>query len=455
MLLLDMAAEGRCVARIDEKVYFVSGGVPGDLVDILVEKDKKTWAEARVYRLSKPSADRIEAFCSHFGTCGGCKWQNLSYEKQLELKTKQVKDAFERIGKIREGFWHPIIPSEKTRYYRNKLEFTFSNQRWLENKDMIPENRDSLNGLGFHIPGRFDKILDVSHCWLQAEPSNEIRLWIKEYSLRNGLVFFDLREQTGLLRNLMIRTTAEGETMVLLIVTEFNEAVKNLLQSLTEAFPDIDSIQYLINTKRNDAYSDLQPVLFKGKAYVEEKMNNLTFRVGPVSFYQTNPGQALRLYQRVLELADPQISDHVYDLYSGTGTIAQFIAHRCQSVTGVEYVDAAVNDAVINAEMNGLKNVRFFSGDMAKVLNADFAEKNGKPDVLITDPPRAGMHPSVLDSILTLKPEKIVYVSCNPATQARDIAMIQSLYHVAEIQPVDMFPHTHHVENIALLKKKL
>jgi 23S rRNA (uracil1939-C5)-methyltransferase len=453
VMLLDIAAEGRCVARIDEKVYFVSGGVPGDRVDILVEKDKKTYAEARVYRLIEPSPDRIEAFCKHFGTCGGCKWQNLSYEKQLELKTKQVKDAFERIGRIKEGNWHPIIPSEQTTFYRNKLEFTFSDQRWLENKDLVPENRESLNGLGFHIPGRFDKILDIEKCWLQAEPSNAIRLWIKEYSLQNKLSFFNLREQTGLLRNLMIRTTEAGETMVLLIVTEFNNQVKNLLESLDESFPDLGSIQYLINTKRNDAYADLNPVLFKGKAWVEEAMDNLRFRVSPVSFYQTNPRQAERLYQKVLEFAAPKDSDLVYDLYTGTGTIAQFVARKCARVTGIEYVEAAVQDAKKNAEINGLRNTSFFSGDMAAVLNDDFAVKNGIPDILIADPPRAGMHPSVLNAIMKLGPQKVIYVSCNPATQARDIAVLSEMYEVLEIQPIDMFPHTHHVENIALLKK--
>ena len=453
VLLLDMAAEGRCVARIDEKVYFVTGGVPGDRVDILVEKDKKSWAEARVYRLLEPSADRIPAFCEHFGTCGGCKWQHLSYERQLELKTKQVKDAFERIGKIRQGNWHPILPSEQTRNYRNKLEFTFSDQRWLEQKDAVPESRDSLNGLGFHIPGRFDKILDIRHCYLQPEPSNAIRLWVKNYCLENRLTFFNLREQTGLLRNLMIRSTGTGDLMVLLIVTGYNEHIRDLLEALSQAFPEITSLQYLINTKRNDAYSDLEAVVFKGKAWVEEEMDGLRFRVGPTSFYQTNAAQAFRLYEMVAAMAEAKPDDLIYDLYTGTGTIAQFIARKCGFVVGVEYVEAAVRDAEANAAINGISNVRFFSGDMAKVLNREFAEKNGKPGILIADPPRAGMHPSVLESIIEMGPEKIIYVSCNPATQARDIAVLQTAYEVSEIQPVDMFPHTHHVENIVSMKK--
>lgn len=454
VLLLDMAAEGKCVARIEEKVYFVTGGVPGDRVDILVEKDKKTYAEARVYRLLEPSADRIEPFCRHFGTCGGCKWQNLSYGRQLELKTRQVKDAFERIGKISGGVWHPIIPSEDTRYYRNKLEFTFSDQRWLEKQDMEESERGSLNGLGFHIPGRFDKILDVDQCHLQPDPSNQIRNRVKAYAEKNKLSFFNLRNQTGLLRNLMIRTTLTGEVMVLLIVTEYNEDVRMLLQDLFEAFPGITSLQYLINRKRNDAYSELEATVFHGKAQVEEQMGNLRFQVGPTSFFQTNAKQALRLYQKVLEFADPQKDAVVYDLYSGTGTIAQFVAGNARYVVGIEYVDAAVNDAKTNAALNNIENVRFISGDMARILNENLIEEHGKPDVLITDPPRAGMHPSVIEAILRLKPSSIVYVSCNPATQARDLSTLSVDYELVEIQPIDMFPHTHHVENIVLLKKK-
>jgi 23S rRNA (uracil1939-C5)-methyltransferase len=454
VLLLDMAAEGRCVARIDEKVYFVSGGVPGDRVDLLVEKDKKSFAEARVYRLLEPSADRIPAFCSHFGTCGGCKWQNLSYERQLELKTKQVKDAFERIGKITEGIWHPILPSEETQFYRNKLEYTFSDQRWLEEKDNDIEKREGMNGLGFHIPGRFDKILDIKKCYLQAEPSNSIRLWVKDYCEKNGLSFFNLREQTGLLRNLMIRTTGIGQVMVLLIVTEFNKDVSDLLENLSESIPGIDSLQYLVNTKRNDAYSELQAVVFKGNAWVEEEMDGLKFRVGPTSFYQTNGRQASRLYQKVAEFTGVQSSDLVYDLYTGTGTIAQYIARKAGFVVGIEYVEAAVKDAVSNAANNGITNTRFFSGDMAKILTPDFEKDNGHPRIIVTDPPRAGMHPSVVASILEINPEIIVYVSCNPATQARDISLMMDYYNVCEIQPVDMFPHTHHVENIVILKNK-
>jgi 23S rRNA (uracil1939-C5)-methyltransferase len=453
VLLKDMAAEGRCVAKIDEKVYFISGGVPGDRVDILIEKDKKSYAEGRVYRLLEPSADRIPAFCRHFGTCGGCKWQNLEYSRQLELKTKQVKDAFQRIGKISGGEWLPIVASEQVQFYRNKLEYTFSSQRWLESKDMLPEAAGSMDGLGFHIPGRFDKVLDVQECFLQPEPSNSIRNWVKEYCMRKRLPFFQLREQTGLLRNLMIRTTLRNEIMVLLIVTEYNDEVQQLLETLHQAFPQISSLQYLINTKRNDAYSDLQPVLFRGKPWVEEWMEELRFRIGPTSFFQTNATQALRLYQTVVHLADPNKNDLVYDLYTGTGTIAQFIARKVRQVVGIEYVEAAVKDAEVNAEINGIGNVRFFCGDMAKVLNAEFVHQHGKPDIIIADPPRAGMHPSVIEAILQILPEKIVYVSCNPATQARDLASFLSQYNLLEIQPFDMFPQTHHVENVVVLKK--
>ena len=454
VLLLDMAAEGRCVARIDEKVYFVSGGVPGDRVDILVEKDKKTYAEARVYRLLEPSPDRIPAFCRHFGICGGCKWQNLSYEKQLELKTRQVKDAFQRIGKITGGIWHPIVPSEETRFYRNKLEFTFSDLRWLENKDQQNDSGLDLNGLGFHIPGRFDKVLDIEECYLQGGESNAIRNWVKAYCLEHQLSFFNLREQVGVLRNLMIRTSHSGETMVLLIVTAFNNQIRRLLEELILAFPNLTSVQYLINTKRNDAYSDLQPVLFSGKEWIEEELEDLRFRIGATSFFQTNVRQTLRLYQSVLALADPKEGDLVYDLYTGTGTIAQFLARKASRVVGIEYVEAAVKDAEENAAINNLQNVQFFSGDMAKVLNPDFVKEHGKPGIIILDPPRAGLHPSVTDSLLRILADKIVYVSCNPATQARDVAVLQHYYEVAEIMPFDMFPQTHHVENIVVLNKK-
>jgi 23S rRNA (uracil1939-C5)-methyltransferase len=451
--LLDIAAEGKCVARIDEKVYFVEGGVPGDLVDILVEKDKKSYAEARVYRLKEASPDRKEAFCSHFGVCGGCKWQNLDYQKQLELKTKQVKDAFERIGKIKEGNWHPILASEKTTEYRNKLEFTFSDQRWLEDRDKAADLENDLNGLGFHIPKRFDKILDIQHCYLQKEPSNAIRLWTKAYAEKNRISFFNLRGQTGLLRNLMIRNTSKGELMVLLIISdEPGKAIKTMLSEMEKAFPEITSLQYLVNRKRNDVYSDLDPVVFSGTPTVTEGMENLEFRVGPTSFYQTNGGQALELYRLANKFASIQSTDLVYDLYTGTGTIAQFVARKAAFVVGIEYVEAAVRDARLNAEQNGLENTRFFSGDMAKVLNDEFVSENGVPDVLITDPPRAGMHPDVVEAILRMKPKRVVYVSCNPATQARDISLMKEIYEVKEIQPVDMFPHTHHVENVALLE---
>lgn len=453
--LLDIAAEGKCVARIEDKVYFVEGGVPGDVVDILVEKDKKSYAEARVYRLKSPSADRQPAFCSHFGVCGGCKWQNLRYERQLELKNKQVKDAFLRIGKISDGHWQPILPSGLTVAYRNKLEFTFSHQRWLEALDSDPGQRPSLNGLGFHIPKRFDKILDIQHCYLQAEPSNAIRLWVKAYAEQNGFSFFNLREQTGFLRNIMLRSTSTGQWMVLLIVAEDRpQACEALLQALCREFPQIASAQYVLNQKRNDSYSDLKPVLVCGQPFVEEKMENLTFRVGPTSFYQTNGLQALELYRLADRLAQVQPDDLVYDLYTGTGTIALFMARKARHVVGIEYVEAAVADARQNAQLNGLGNVSFFSGDMASILSPDFIARNGRPRVVITDPPRAGMHPDVTAALLQMAPEKIVYVSCNPATQARDIQALQESYRVEEICPVDMFPHTHHVENVALLVRR-
>lgn len=455
VLLLDIASEGKCVARIEDKVYFVEGGVPGDVVDVLVEKDKKTYAEGRVYRLKTPSPDRKAAFCSHFGVCGGCKWQNLDYDRQLELKNKQVKDAFERIGKVFEGDWKPILPSPHTRHYRNKLEFTFSHQRWLEDRDQQPENPLELNGLGFHIPKRFDKILDIEHCYLQEDPSNAIRLWVKKYALEHGLTFFDLRQQVGFLRNLMIRNTALGEWMVLLLVAEDRPEERDaLLSALKEAFPQITSLQWILNQKRNDAYFDLQPVVFAGPGHVTEAMENLRFRVGPTSFYQTNGPQALALYQKVAELAEVNQDDLVYDLYTGTGTIALFLARNAGRVVGIEYVEAAVEDARLNASDNGLENTRFFAGDMAKILTDDFVEANGKPRVVICDPPRAGMHPDVVEVLIRMAPETIVYVSCNPATQARDLIRLKEAYEIKEVQPVDMFPHTHHVENVVRLKKR-
>ena len=453
--LLDIAAEGKCVAKIEDKVYFVEGGVPGDLVDILVEKDKKSFAEARVYRLKEASPEREPAFCSHFGICGGCKWQNLNYQKQLEFKTKQVKDAFERIGKVTEGQWFSILASEKITYYRNKLEYTFSDQRWLHETDMNPKEKLNLNGLGFHIPKRFDKILNIDHCYLQPDPSNDIRLWIKTYAEENGLTFFNLREQTGFLRNVMIRNTTAGELMVLMIVAEDKPKETNdLMENLQMAFPQITSLQLILNQKKNDSYSDLKSKTFFGKAYVIENMEDLKFRVGPTSFYQTNAGQALILYQLVDKLAKVNQESLVYDLYSGTGTISQFLARKAKKVVGIEYVDAAVNDAKENAKLNNLSNTQFFAGDMAKVLNRQFVSTNGTPDILITDPPRAGMHPEVVQAILEMSPQKIVYVSCNPATQARDLALMKEQYEIKEIHPVDMFPHTHHVENVVLMEKR-
>lgn len=455
VLLLDMAAEGKCIARIDEKVYFVEGGVPGDRVDILVEKDKKSYAEARVFRLLAPSADRQPAFCSHFGVCGGCKWQNLSYDRQLELKAKQVKDAFERIGKIKEGQWFPILPSAKTTYYRNKLEYTFSDSRWLETVDMDEASRGSMNALGFHIPRRFDKVLDISHCYLQPDPSNAIRLWAKTYAESQQLAFYNQKFQHGFMRNLMIRTTGLGQLMVVVIFSENRKSViDNFMSALDRAFPQIDSLQYIINPKLNTAFHDLEVQLFKGNPYVVENMEELRFRVGATSFYQTNGDQALALYRLVDQLAQVQAHELVYDLYTGTGTIALFLARRAKEVVGIEYVPAAVEDAVENAKLNQLTNARFFAGDMAKILRPSFIEENGRPQVVIADPPRAGMSPEVVQQIKEMAPERLVYVSCNPATQARDLQVLTERFELLEIHPVDMFPHTHHVENVVLMRRR-
>ncbi len=373
----------------------------------------------------------------------------------MELKAKQVKDAFERIGKVKEGQWFPILPSEKTTYYRNKLEYTFSDSRWLEDIDVDLEARGSMNALGFHIPKRFDKILDIQHCYLQPEPSNAIRLWAKKYAEEKALHFYNQRHQVGFMRNLIIRTTSLGQVMVVVFFSTNKEAdIEDFMSALVREFPKVDCIQYIINPKMNTAFNDLEVHHYAGQPFVMEGMEELRFRVGATSFYQTNSDQALALYRLIAQLAKVKETDLVYDLYTGTGTIALFLARKAKHVVGVEYVEAAVIDAQENAKLNGLQNTTFVAGDMAKVLNQEFVRKNGQPQVVITDPPRAGMHPDVVTQIVEMAPDRVVYVSCNPATQARDLALFGDDYQVVEIHPVDMFPHTHHVENVVLLERK-
>jgi len=420
-----------------------------------VGKKRKKYMEAKAVHFHEYSAQREIAFCKHFGTCGGCNWQILPYSDQLNYKHQQVIDALTRIGKLEIPEPERIMGSFATTEYRNKLEFTFSVHRWLSKQEMELETK-SFNALGFHIPGFFDKIIDVEHCYLQPEPSNAIRLAIRDFALQKGYEFYNQRSNSGFLRNIIIRTSTTGEVMVIVIFgNDHAESIQDVMNFLSEKFGStITSLQYIINKKVNDSYSDLEAIVYKGQDCIYEQMENLKFKIGPKSFYQTNSNQAYQLYLKVREYADLKGNEIVYDLYTGTGTIACFIAGNASKVIGVEYVEDAVMDAKINAQMNTINNVHFFAGDMKDILNEDFIKFHGSPNVIITDPPRAGMHPSVVETIKNCGPEKIVYVSCNPATQARDIDLLKDSYNIIKVQPVDMFPHTHHVENIVLLQKR-
>ena len=455
--ITDIGAEGNAVARVENLVVFVPMLIPGDVVDLRVIRKRKKYLEGKVIRFREYSPDRIEARCSHFGVCGGCKWQHLPYEMQLKYKEKQVRDNLTRIGKVELPVILPIIGSEEIFHYRNKLEYTFSDKRWLTKEEVESDAEFKKEGaLGFHIPGLFDKVLDIEECHLQPEPSNSIKNSVREYALKNKLDFFDLREQTGFLRNLVIRNSLEGKVMV--IVVFFHEDVEKregLLNFLASEFPQISSLQYVINSKKNDSLNDQEPILFKGDDHLIENMGELKFRIGPKSFYQTNTRQALLLYSVALGFAGLTGKEIVYDLYTGTGTIANFVAGYASKVIGIEYVDEAVKDAVINSRINSVNNTLFFSGDMKDVLSEQFIQTHGRPDVIITDPPRAGMHEDVVKIIAKSGAGRIVYVSCNPSTQARDLQLLSEDYYVVSVQPVDMFPHTHHVENVVLLKRKL
>jgi len=455
-MISDIAAEGNAIARIDNMVVFVPMLVPGDVVDIRIVRKRKKFIEGKVVRFHQYSSDRIKPECEHFGICGGCKWQHLPYDLQLKFKEKQVRDNLQRIGKADVKDLHPILGSKDTYFYRNKLEFTFSDRRWYTAEEVASGDKlDKENALGFHIPGLFDKVLDIRKCHLQPEPSNTIRNAVRDYSLKNGLDYFDLREQTGLLRNLIVRNTLAGEVMVIAVFfRDEPEARKGLLDFLQQSFPEITSLMYIINSKKNDSLADQTPLLFSGKDHLTEEMDGLKFRVGAKSFYQTNTRQAAELYRITKKLAGLTGKESVYDLYTGTGTIANYVAGSSAKVIGIEYVDEAVKDAVVNSKLNGIENTVFFAGDMKDILNENFFAVNGKPDVVITDPPRAGMHEDVISAILKADPDRIVYVSCNSATQARDILLLSESYSVEEVHPVDMFPHTHHVENVALLVRK-
>ncbi|MFH1322132.1 MAG: 23S rRNA (uracil(1939)-C(5))-methyltransferase RlmD [Bacteroidota bacterium] len=517
-LVIDLGAEGNAIAKVDNLVVFIGNAVPEDIVDIQVTRKKRSYLEGKVTKYHKYSDKRIEPVCEHFGVCGGCKWQNISYETQLFYKQKQVEDSLRRIGHLSpvlsEGEGEPsrelspskkrgsggvlkaqlgnlsknvtimpIIPSKRTEYYRNKLEFTFSNKRWLTKDEIntISPLRQlaerglggEVNALGFHIPRRFDKVLDINHCHLQKNPSNAIRLAVKEYAINNKLTFFDIRKQEGFLRNLIIRISTspvlppdggEGEPSlvkppslnggILVIISFFYEDAEqreNLLNHLADKFPEITSLMYVINPKKNDTISDLDIKTFKGSDCIYEKIGHLRFKIGAKSFFQTNIEQACELYNVVSDFAQLSGEETVYDLYTGSGTIADYIADKAKKVVGLEYLQEAVEDARVNSEINGITNTSFYAGDIKDILNEDFIDRNGTPDVIITDPPRAGMHKDVVKKILEIAPEKIVYVSCNPATQARDIALLSEKYIVSKIQPIDMFPHTPHVENVVLL----
>lgn len=447
------------MAKVNELVIFVPYVVPGDVVDLQVKRKKNHYAEAVAVKFHEKSPLRTEPFCSHFGVCGGCKWQCLSYEEQLKYKQKQVFDNLTRIGKVELPEFRPILGSEKTRFYRNKLEFTFSNKRWLTEEEVKQDVKyDQMNAVGFHIPGAFDKVLAIDKCWLQDDISNQIRNAVCDYAYAHNFPFFDLRTQEGLLRNIMIRTSSTGELMVVLQckVTddEGRRKMEEILQFMADSFPQITSLMYVINNKCNDTIGDLDVEVFKGNDHIFEEMEGLRFKVGPKSFYQTNSEQAYNLYKVAREFAGLTGNELVYDLYTGTGTIANFVARQARKVVGIEYVPEAIEDAKVNSALNGIDNTLFYAGDMKDILTNDFIAEHGRPDVIITDPPRAGMHNDVIDVILAAEPRRIVYVSCNPATQARDLQLLDGKYKVTAVQPVDMFPHTHHVENVVQLERR-
>ena len=452
----DIGAEGNAVARVGEIVVFTKLAIPGDVVDLQVTKKRKRYQEAFIKDYKEYSSDRVEAFCEHFGACGGCKWQMLPYEKQLFYKHKQVEDQLKRIGKVKMPAIKPILGSEKNTFYRNKLEFTFSNKRWLTFDEVEKGNKiKESNALGFHVPGLFDKVINIKKCWLQPDPSNQIRNFIYDYAILNNLEFFDIKGQKGFLRTLIVRTTSTGELMVILsFYYEDVEKRAALMKAVIDRFPGITSFMYVINPKGNDTITDQEIELFSGRDHIMEEMEGLKFKIGPKSFYQTNSEQAYNLYKVARDFAALDGSQTVYDLYTGTGTIANFVARYAKKVIGIEYVPEAIEDARINSGINNIDNTDFYAGDIKDILTEEFISTNGIPDVLITDPPRAGMHADVIQSIINMKPNRIVYVSCNPATQARDLALLDSFYQIEKIQPVDMFPHTHHVENVVLLTQK-
>lgn len=454
--IVDIAAEGKAIAKVDDLVVFIPYVVPGDIVDLQITRKKNKYAEGKPVRFVTYSPDRVDAFCEHFGICGGCKWQILPYPEQLKFKQKQVTDNLTRIGKIELPEIQSILGSEKTEFYRNKLEYTFSNKKWLTLEqlrsagDFADMNMDAL---GFHIPGMFDKVLDINKCWLQDDVSNQIRNFIRQYCHEKEYAFFDLRNRGGLMRNLIIRTSTTGELMVIVVFyDDGKQQQEDLLKAIADKFPQITALLYIINQKANDTITDQEVLTWKGNDFIYEEMEGLKFKIGPKSFYQTNSEQAYNLYKIARDFAQLNGDELVYDLYTGTGTIANFVARQSKKVVGIEYVEDAIEDAKFNSQNNKIDNTLFYAGDMKDILTQDFFNEHGRPDVIITDPPRAGMHDDVIKSILFAEPQRIVYVSCNPATQARDLSLLDEKYKVTKVQPVDMFPHTHHVENVVLLE---
>lgn len=458
--IIDIAEEGKGVAKADDLVIFVEKAIPGDVVDVRIVRKKKNFAEAVIEKLKSPSGHRKQAFCSHFGTCGGCKWQHMEYDAQLHFKQKNVDAALQRLGKIDTTSIEPILGSQKTTYYRNKLEYTFSNKRWLDANDMLEDSDGrEMNALGFHVPLRFDKILNIEHCYLQGDPSNGIRLAIRDFALKHEISFYDLRNHEGALRNLIIRTSTTGEIMVAVVFAYADDAqIESLMAYVRASFPEITSLLYIVNQKRNDTIFDQDVITYSGRDHIFEQMPSASleggfvrFKIGVKSFYQTNSDQAFELYSITKDFADFKGHELVYDLYTGAGTIANFVAPDVKHVVGIEYVPSAIEDAKFNAALNGIQNTQFYAGDMKDLLTADFVAAHGRPDVVITDPPRAGMHADVVNRLLEMEAPKIVYVSCNASTQARDLALLKEKYEVKRIKPVDMFPHTQHVENVVLL----
>lgn len=453
LLITDIAAEGVAIGRHDNYVIFVAGVIPGDVVNVMLTRKRKNYSESKLLEIVEPSPDRIEPFCRYFGKCGGCKWQMLPYEKQLYYKQKQVSDQLARIGRVADVPINNILGADNTIQYRNKLEYTFCDRRWFDSSDanVDKESRDA-EGLGFHVQGMFDRVIDIDKCWLQREPSNEVRNELRNFTRRDGYDYYNCRSHEGMMRNLMVRTSTVGETMVVVVFAKHEmHLIENVMNHIDEKFPDLTSLQYVVNEKFNDTIYDLEVVCWKGRDFIYEELDGLKFKINAKSFFQTNTEQTLKLYRKAVEYAEVGSDDVVYDLYTGTGTIANFVARHCRKVVGIESVPEAIVDARINSETNGITNTSFFVGDMKDVLTEKFIAENGRPDIVILDPPRAGVHDNVINVIKKVAPRKIVYVSCNPATQARDISLLSDMYKVTAIQPVDMFPHTHHVENIVKL----